>query len=201
MAEAKDAQITVYYWGPNGGMNVYGRSIGIYLTLDQAGVEYTMKGGADIPDGGLGSVAFAMPVVQMDGVTISHTPAILTVLGQRFGLAGKTPTETMKVLQAVEDMNDVFGEHAKFATAEGQDRKQKWFSYLEKKLEATGWMGGTTEPTVADFHGVFAFEWVVKKGVDFSDFPNTTKWWAAIKEYPVVAKMYASCVDGREMLP
>jgi hypothetical protein len=196
---AAESPVTVYYWGPNGGMNMYGRSIGIYLTLDQAGVKWENKGKDAIPQGGLGTVAFAMPCVQIDDIIVSQTPAILGILGQKYGLAGKTSTETMKVAQAVLDMNDVFGEHAKFVTNE--DRKTQWFTYLEKKLETTGWMGGTKEPTIADFHGVFAFVWVVKKKVDFSAFPKTTKWWAEIKKYPVVAKMFASCVGGRTMIP
>jgi len=193
----KPKKVTVYYWGPNGGANMYGRGIGIYLTLDEAGMKYEMKGQADMPEG----TAMAMPAVDIDGVCMGQTPAVLAVLGERLGLAGKTPTEKMRCLQAMEDMNDVFGEHGKWA--DDAARKDKWFAYLEKKLEVGGkkWLAGTDKPTIADFHGVFAFEWVVKKGIDFSKYPLMTKWWEEIKQYPVVAKMYASCVDGRTMIP
>lgn len=187
--------ITVYYFGPVGGMNMYGRAIGVYLTLNQAGVEYKMKPPGEKPDGS----GMAAPVVVVDGISIAQTPAILTVLGEKYSLAGRTFEERIRVLQALHDMNDVFGEHGKMA--EDAARKERWFTYLEKRLEGKKWMGGTSEPSVADFHGVFAFEWVKKKGIDFSAYPNTTKWWADIQAYPVVAAMYASCVDGRTMIP
>jgi len=186
--------ITVYYHGPTV-MNAYGRAIGIYLTLDQAGVKYDMKGPADMPEGS----AMAVPVVDIDGVCMGQCPAILVALGEMFQLSGKTPEEKMRCLQALEDMNDVFGERAKMA--EDAERKKKWFTYLDKKIQDKKWLAGTSEPTIADFHGVFAFEALKNKSVDFSEFPNMTKWWADIQAYPVVAKMYESCVDGRVMLP
>lgn len=72
------------------------------------------------------------------------------------------------------DFNDIFGEHAKFV--DDKERKDKWFSYLDKKIAAggTGWAAGTASPTIADFHGVFAFEWVVKKQIDFSEYKSLT---------------------------
>jgi len=193
--------ITVYYWGPHppdspgGGMNMYGRAIGIYLTLDAAGAKYEMKPQAEMPAG----CAMAPPAVDIDGTCIGQTPAILTVLGTKFDLAGTTPEEKMLVLQSVEDMNDIFGEHGKMV--DDAALKDKRFSYLEKKIAGKKWLAGTAEPTIADFHGVFAFEWVVKKGVDFSAYPNVTKWLADIRAHPCVAKMIASCVDGRSMIP
>lgn len=199
--EKSKTSIVVYYWGPSPTANMYGRGIGIYLTLNQAGVKYEIKGPDAVPQGGVGKAIFAVPAVQIDDVLMSQTPAILGVLGKKFGLAGKTPAENMQVLQAVEDLNDVYSEHKKLAVAEGESRKNQWFSYLECKLQQTGWMGGTAEPSVADFHGVFAFEWILKAKVDFSDFSSLTQWWSAIQQYPVVAKMYASCVEGRKMIP
>jgi len=186
--------ITVYYWGPTV-MNAYGRAIGIYLTLDQAGVKYDMKGPSDMPAGS----AMAVPVVDIDGFCMGQCPAILTALGEMFQLSGKTPEEKMRCLQALEDMNDVFGERTKIA--ENAERKTKWFTYLDKKIQDKKWLAGTSEPTIADFHGVFAFETLKLKSVDFSEFPNMTKWWADIQAYPVVAKMYESLVDGRTMMP
>lgn len=146
------SSIEVYYWGPHPGINFYGRGIGIYLTLNQAGVEYEKKPQQDLP----ANKAFAVPCVCIDGTFMGQTPAILTVLGQKFGLAGTTDHEKMAVLQAVEDLNDIFGEHKKFV--EDEERKDKWFTYLEAKMEGKQWMGGTSSPTIADFHGVFAFE-------------------------------------------
>jgi len=192
---APPSKVTVYYWGPTPDVPFYGRGIGIYLTLNQAGFKYDVKPPAEAPDG----AGMAPPMVDIDGLCMGQTPAILITLGDKFELAGKTPEEKMRCLQAIEDMNDVFGEHGKFV--EDAERKKKWFTYLEKKIEGKKWLAGTSEPTVADFHGVFAFEWVKKKSIDFSDFPNMTKWWADIQAYPVVAEMYASCVDGRKMIP
>merc|ERR1711972_847568 len=140
------------YWGPNGGVNCYGRAIGIYLTLDKAGVAYEMKAPTDMPDG----AAMAVPVVDVDGFAMGQTPAILASLGNIYGLAGKTTKEKMQVLHAIEDMNDVFGERKKLA--EDKERATKWFTYLDNKLQGKTWIAGTAEPTVADFHGVFAFE-------------------------------------------
>ena len=99
------------------------------------------------------------------------------------------------------DFNDIFGEHAKFV--DDKERKDKWFSYLDKKIAAggTGWAAGTASPTIADFHGVFAFEWVVKKQIDFSEYKSLTAWWDKIKAFPAVNELYASCVDGRTMIP
>eukprot|EP00931_Biecheleriopsis_adriatica_P019884 TRINITY_DN13427_c0_g3_i2.p1 TRINITY_DN13427_c0_g3~~TRINITY_DN13427_c0_g3_i2.p1 ORF type:complete len:219 (-),score=34.12 TRINITY_DN13427_c0_g3_i2:43-699(-) len=191
-------KITVYYWGPHPHkkINAYGRATAIYLTLDQAGVKYDCKHPNELPKD---SCSMAVPVVDIDGVCIGQTPAILIALGEMYGLVGKTQGEKLQVLQALEDMNDVFGEHGKFK--ENEERKNKWFTYLEKKLDGKKWMGGTDEPTVADFHGVFAFEWIRKRSIDISAYPNTLKWWADIQAYPVVANMFASCVDGRTMLP
>lgn len=179
-------------------MNIYGRAIGIYLTLDQAGVKYEMKGPKDVP-GGNGVQGMAVPVVDIDGNLMAQTCAILVVLGDKFGLAGKALEEKMKVRQALQDVNDVQGEAEKIVA--NADRKRKWFSYLEKKLAGRKWMGGTSEPSVADFHGVFAFEVLKKAKVDFSEYPNITKWWANVQAVPVVTKMYASLVGGRTMLP
>lgn len=192
--------ITVYYWGPVGGANIYGRAIGIYLALNQAkkkypSITYEMKAPSEMPDG----TGFAVPAISIEGTCIAQTPAILIALGEEFGLLGRTKAERLQCMQGIEDMNDVFGEHSKWV--DDEERKNKWFAYLEKKLAGKQWIAGTDAPTVADFHGVFAFEWVKKKNIDFSAFPNTSKWWADIQAYPVVAEMYASCVDGRTMIP
>ena len=191
-------KITVYYWGPTQ-MNMYGRAIGIYAALEQAGVEYASKPPSEMPEG----AAFAVPCVDMDGLLLGQTPVILMVLGKKLGLAGSSVEEEAKVSQALADFNDVFGEHGKFS--EKPDRAKKWFSYLDAKIASGGttWAAGTPEATVADFHGVFACEWLVKKDIAFatSEYPHLAKWWKEIKTVPGVKKLYDSCVDGRSMLP
>merc|ERR1712139_48637 len=97
---------------------------------------------------------------------MGQTPMILLSLGDKYGLAGKNTDEKMSVMHLLGDVNDMFGEKDKMA--ENAERKEKWFSYLEKKMDGRKWLAGTAEPTVADFHGVFAFEWIVKAGIDFS---------------------------------
>mmetsp|Transcript_17448 Transcript_17448/g.56305 ORF Transcript_17448/g.56305 Transcript_17448/m.56305 type:complete len:193 (-) Transcript_17448:214-792(-) len=190
--------ITVYYWGPAGGMNMYGRAIGIYATLKAAGVAYVEAGPNARPE----LSSFAPPAVDLgDGVVVGQAPACLTALGEKFNLGGATFAEKARVQQAMLDFNDIFGEHAKFV--DDKERKDKWFSYLDKKIAAggTGWAAGTASPTIADFHGVFAFEWVVKKQIDFSEYKSLTAWWDKIKAFPAVNELYASCVDGRTMIP
>jgi len=197
-------KITVWYWGPHGDTPFYGRGIGIYLTLDQAGFPYEKKPAMEMPGGFVAGgaadpKAYAPPAVEIDGTFMAQCTHILSVLGQTFGLAGKTSAEQMQVLHALGDMDDVFGVHGKFKDDEAL--KKKWFGYLDKKLAGKTWIGGTTEPTIADFHGVFSFCWIDAKGIDYSEYPNLAKWSANIKAYPVVKKMFDSCVDGRKMIP
>jgi len=197
------SKITIYYWGPTALANMYGRGIGIYATLIQAGAEYEVKPPTEMPEAG----SFAPPCIDIDGTIVGQTPAILTLLGEKYGLIGKSPAEKGRVLQAMLDLNDIFGEHGKFV--EDASRKDKWMSYLETKLNqnaeagghSTPWVAGTAEPTIADFHGVFCFEWVVKKDIDFTGYPKVVEWWSAIKLWPAVKQLYDSCVDGRTMIP
>lgn len=201
------SKITVYYFGPHtdpGTLNIYGRAIGIYLTLDQAGFPYDMKPPSALPGGcvaigGENPASYALPVVDIDGTLMAQAPQILSVLGNFFGLAGKTTVEKMQVEHALGDVNDLFGVHGKFA--EDEALKKKWFGYFEKKLAGKSWMGGTAEPSIADFHGVFSMVWIDSKRINYRDYPNFNQWWTNIKNYPVVAKMLASCVNGRTMIP
>merc|ERR1712228_112722 len=102
---------------------------------DQAGVKYECKHPSEMPDDGS---AMAVPVVDIDGFRIGQSPAILAALGEMFGLVGKTQTEKMKVLQGLQDMQDVLADVEKFK--ENEERKIKWFTYLEKKLQGKKWM-------------------------------------------------------------
>ena len=159
-----------------------------------------MKGPNEAPAGG----SFAPPCVDIgDGIVVGQTPAALFALGEKYNLIGETFEEKVRVMQTTEDFNDIFGEHGKFV--DNAERKAKWFTYLDKKLaspdEGFTWAANTKRPTVADFHGVFAFEWVVKKNIDFSTYPNIVKWWDEIRKWQSVKKLYDSCVDGRTMIP
>jgi len=207
--------IKVHYWGPHPGMELgvpfYGRAIGIYLTLDQAGYKYEKCYAGDAMNRFAGPnpnfllaaesdanqlKGYAPPLVEIDGNFMAQTPQILAVLGETFGLAGQTRKENMQVLHALGDVQDVFDLHNNFVTDVAL--KDKWFKYLENKLqryksEGNSWMGGTKGPSVADFHGVFTFCCIVGKSIDFSNYPNLTQWWKAIKAFPVVANMLGTC--------
>ena len=192
-----EMKITVYYWGPSQ-MNCYGRAIGIYAALNQAGISYECQPPSAMPQG----AAFATPCVDIDGLVLGQTPTILMHLGTELGLAGSSPHETAQISQALMDFNDIFSEQSKFL--EKPERAAKWLSYLDAKMKAgnTTWAAGTPEATVADFHGVFAFEWLVKKNIDFTtDYPHIAKWWEAVQKVPGVKALYDGCVDGRTMLP
>lgn len=195
------SSIKVHYWGPHQNMRFYGRAIGIYLTLDQAGLTYekcppTKNLPVFATIGSEAPKAYAPPLVEVDGNFMAQTPQVLAVLGEMCGLAGGTRKENMQVLHALGDLQDVFDLHSKFETDVAL--KDKWFKYLEMKLErhkseGSRWMGGTKGPSVADFHGVFTFCWIVGKNIEFTNYPNLTQWWKDIKAVPVVANMIGSC--------
>merc|ERR1712070_126752 len=143
-----------------------------------------------------GKGAFYPQITLPGDLTISQTPAILDVLGESFGLNGTTPEQKMLSKQYVLDLNDVFGEAQKKRLTEDAERRDKWFTLLESRLEKDFFLGD--EPTVVDFFGVFAFEWVVARECPFDKFEKLTAWWARIKEVPAVKVLYDSPV---KMIP
>jgi len=183
---------TVYYWSAC--KKFCGRAIGIILTLDAAGANYEIKDKeeANFDEG------FAVPMIELkSGQFISQTPAILDILGSSFNLQGATKEEIRLCKQSVLDVNDIFGESKGFK--EKPDRMKKWFTLLEKRLSKQKFLAGET-PTVADYHGVFAFEWVHARVGDSygEEFPNVARWWSELCETPAVKKMKDS---GIKMIP
>jgi len=183
---------TVYYWSAC--KKFWGRAIGIILTLDAAGANYEIKDKdeADFEQG------FAVPMVELkSGQFISQTPAILDILGSAFNLQGATKEEIRLCKQSVLDMNDIFGESKGFK--DKPDRMKKWFTLLEKRLSKQKFLAGET-PTVADYHGVFAFEWVHARVGDSygEEFPSVARWWNDLCETPAVKKMKESRI---KMIP
>jgi len=84
---------------------MYGRAIGIYATLNQAGItDYVMKGPSEAPP----NASFAPPCVDVDGTLVGQTPAILLMLGEIYGLAGIGFDEKCRVSQALMDFDDIF---------------------------------------------------------------------------------------------
>ena len=99
--------VTVYYWGPAGGMNMYGRAIGIYATLKAAGVAYVEAGPNARPE----LSSFAPPAVDLgDGVVVGQAPACLTALGEKFNLGGATFAEKAKAPELSASATDRFEE-------------------------------------------------------------------------------------------
>lgn len=143
----------------------------------------------------------AWPQLQMhaDGLQLAQAPAILDILGERFGLSGATPEERMLCKQYLLDINDVYGEANSGRLADPR-RRDKWFPLLEARLARSPFFIGDT-PSIVDFHAVFAFEWVVKKGPTFAQYPHVTAWWERLRAVPVVKAMYDSCTDGLVMIP
>merc|ERR1719242_667360 len=201
MSATTDEEYTVYYWGAC--KKFWGRAIGPILTLDKAGVKYTVKEPTEAaPNSGVAWPQVGLP----SGEQIAQTPAILDVLGDEFGLAGRTRKQRRLCRQMVMDMNDVFGEAVggKFALVDGKpnDRMAKWMDYMTIRLKASKFLCGD-EPTVADYQGVFAFVWMLKKAenceaVLAKNYPVVAKWWTALKATPECDRLFKS---GIPMIP
>mmetsp|Transcript_25037 Transcript_25037/g.44520 ORF Transcript_25037/g.44520 Transcript_25037/m.44520 type:complete len:187 (+) Transcript_25037:41-601(+) len=156
MAEEK-GEYSVYYW--TACKQFWGRAIGIVLTLDHAKAKFSVSEPDQKPEG----VGFAVPVITLpSGQSLSQTPAILDVLGEALGLGGSTKEEQIDCKQCVLDLNDIFSESATGKWSGNPDRADKWLSLLEARLKKHKFLVCDT-PTVADFHAVFAFEWMHKK--------------------------------------
>uniref|UniRef100_A0A7S3JYJ1 GST C-terminal domain-containing protein n=2 Tax=Aureoumbra lagunensis TaxID=44058 RepID=A0A7S3JYJ1_9STRA len=188
----------LYYW--TACKDFWGRAIGVVLTLEDAkrkgcDINYVIK----VPDEAPKDIGFAVPMIQLPtGQVVAQTPAILNVLGTTFGLCGQTVEQQIACQQCVLDVDDIFSEVIQKKWEGKKERADKWFALLESKLTKSKFLV-CDEPTVADFHGVFAFEWVlVKYEGDFKAFPKLTQWWTAINDYPPVKDMRAS---GIKMIP
>jgi len=180
---------TLYYWGKCNGF--WGRAIGIKLALDAAGVKYQIKDTkeADFDTG------FAVPMLTFpDGQTMSQTLSILDVLGEELGMGGSTQAEKYLCKQTLMDLNDIFGESKNFA--EKPDRADKWFKLLENRLKDRLFLV-CNEPTVADYHALFAFDGGVfrkykKMGELEKDYPVLMSYYKRLQNTSVVKAMYSS---------
>ncbi|MFK7807619.1 MAG: glutathione S-transferase family protein [Saprospiraceae bacterium] len=178
---------TVYYFSAC--KSFWGRAIGIVLTLEEAGVDYEVLMPEEAPSG-----RFTYPLIKLDtGETIGQVPAILNILGDRFSLSGKTENEKIICQQMVLDMDDIFTGAQSGHFLKNTERADQWFDLLNQRLAEHQFLV-TDKPTVADFHAVFATEWVQKSyKVDaYDSFPHLARWWADICDYTVVRKMKAS---------
>lgn len=92
--------------------------------------------------------------------------------------------------QSVLDMNDIFSSAQSGNFTENPERAAQWFRLLEKSLTENKFLIADT-PTVADFHGVFATEWVHKcySVSAFDEFPRLAQWWQDICNHPPVQRM------------
>merc|ERR1719215_2201595 len=99
----------------------------------------------------------------------------------------------------MEDLNDIFSEARKGTLKEKPERLDKWMTVLESRLGDSTFFGGA-DPGIADFMGVFAFEWVHKDvGTEYGDkSPKIAKWWEDMNQVEALKKMRDS---GVPMLP
>uniref|UniRef100_A0A7S2U3R2 GST C-terminal domain-containing protein n=2 Tax=Lotharella oceanica TaxID=641309 RepID=A0A7S2U3R2_9EUKA len=202
MTEEK-GEYKLYYW--RACEKFWGRAIGPVLTLDHAEANFTVDEPSKAPTG----VGFAFPQITLpSGKSMAQTPAMLIVLGDIFGLSGKTEDEKMYCKQMIMDVNDICSEAMGGKWKEKPERADKWLTLLEAKLKKTKFLVCDT-PTVADFHAVFAFEWVNKKyspaatqsGEDSTKakkFENVRRWWDDMNKLAAVKKMRTS---GVPMIP
>src|SRR6056297_2152507 len=200
MTHTDSPEYTLYYW--TACQQFWGRAIGIVLTLDEAGVAYTIHEPKDAPTGEGEALfkRFGYPAITLpNGMTFGQTPAILHVLGQTFGLAGKTPEEQADCLQTLLDVNDLFTEALSDKLTEKPDRARQWFELLSHKLKDHRFLINDT-PSVADFHAVFATEWVHRKyrADAYDDFPPLARCWQDMCDHAAVQRMKNS---GIPMIP
>lgn len=180
---------SVCYW--YGCEKFWGRAIGVIGALEAGGAKYEIKSHTERPSGNM----FALPIVTFpEGTSMSQTPMILVEIGARLKLDGNTLKEKMQCKQSLMDVNDIFGEASSGKLKENPDRAKKWFALVEKTLSETKGFLVCGTPTVADFHAVFAFEWVIKCvgpecTTDAKTYPNIVRWWKALNETPAVKKM------------
>lgn len=184
---------TLYYW--TACRSYWGRAIGLVLTLDEAGAGYVIQDPDQAPAG-----RFTFPTITLDsGETMGQVPAILNVLGARFGLTGESEAQRNLCQQTVLDWDDVFAEAQSGKFTKDPARAAKWFELLDAQLAGRDFMVSDV-PTVADFHAVFATEWVFKSHAAdaYDDFPRLAQWWRDICAHPPVLKMRNS---GVPMIP
>lgn len=161
----------------------------IAATLEQAAQEYVIKETEDVPAG----VGFAVPMLTFDnGVTISQTTAILTVLGDQHDLADTTVTQKMQVKQYLRDLDDIVAETDTGNIAEKPERADKWFSLLAGRLGNGYFVGDSL--SVVDFYAFFVLLWVAKNGVSIEKYTVLAKFRAMVGETCAMKKLAATGV-------
>ena len=119
------------------------------------------------------------------------------VLGDKFGFKGATEEEKIKCAQALPDLDDIFLEASSKKWNDKPDRADKWFALLESKLTKKFLV--SDEPTVADFHFIFAFAWVdACYDGDYKKFPKLSQYIKDINDYGPVKNMKTS---GVKLIP
>eukprot|EP00930_Biecheleria_cincta_P064197 TRINITY_DN49755_c0_g1_i1.p1 TRINITY_DN49755_c0_g1~~TRINITY_DN49755_c0_g1_i1.p1 ORF type:complete len:219 (-),score=42.18 TRINITY_DN49755_c0_g1_i1:194-802(-) len=175
----------VYYHGAC--KSFWGRCLPIGMLLETAGVMYEFKLPEEQPEG----AGFAVPMMTFpDGTTIAQSPAIMLALGEAFGLAPNAARERVKHNQLILDASDLAADRAK-----PQERLDKWFSYFEKVLVASGSGYLMQTVTAADFQ-LFLPIYNLKREDKLSatQFPYLTAWHFKISQLPAAKKFLDSGV-------
>lgn len=109
--------VRLYYWP-----GIQGRGELVRLTLEDSGVSYVDVARLPEADGGgvpailkiLGDTSgiahLAVPVLEADGVVLSHTANILAFLGRRVGLVPESEADRHRALQLQLTVQDLFTE-------------------------------------------------------------------------------------------
>ena len=207
--------IDLHYWPtPNGHK--------ITIFLEEAGLDYTIhpvnigKGEQFAPDFLAIAPNNRMPAIvdhaPTDGgapISVFESGAILLYLAHKTGrFGGASPRAHVDALQwlmwqmgglgPMAGQNHHFGRYSPEKIPYAIDRyvneTNRLYGVLDRRLEGREFVIGD-EYTVAD---MAAFPWILPEaqGQDMADFPNLSRWHAAIKARPAVERAYAK---GREI--
>jgi len=130
---------TLYYYTRC--QELVGRSHGILMCLEEAGVTYEIKEAQEVPRG---HSTFAPPFLQMpDGTVLSQQAVICAAIGKTNGLYPKGFAEEFVGMNVAHNTTDLFTEVHPMAGGDAR-RIAKWFSTYEAALQnaGTGYMVG-----------------------------------------------------------
>lgn len=161
------ADYTLYYWpAPFRGQFVRAVLAHIGASWDEAGIEETFAQRAAEPGSQL--IPHMGPPVLTDhcrGIHISQMPAILTYLGEQYGLMGSDPALKAQNQKIIGDANDVLYEMTRHngtqlwtgaAWTAFEPRLARWMSMFEETglrhglTAGSGYLLGTSAPGLAD---------------------------------------------------
>lgn len=186
--------------------NVKGRAEVARFIFAQAGVTYGDKRIKQEEWAGLkpNTPTGTLPVLEVDGKSLSGSGPIDRFLAERFGLAGSNDIENAELAGIRDILIDCFWKFVPFFSEKDEEKKAKiqkenqeehipkYWGILEKMIQnnesEAGWIYGNT-PTYADFYIYCSIDYVIKFDPDFlSKYPGVVKLKAAVETLPNIAK-------------